>query len=179
MKTTRAAKRYAKALVDLSIQEKALDSVEADLQSLSAILAENESLVAVLEAPTVSNDKKRQILESLLPKAHALIGKLFALLEQNKRMALLGAIIPALQELVNTHQGEVVASVVTAVPLNDQLSKQILAKAQQLVGEAKVILKNQVNPEIQGGFVLRVGDLQYDASIQTQKNRLKQALINE
>lgn len=178
MKSTRAALRYAKALVELSIQEKALDTVSADLKSLAAILAENETLASVLETPTVANDKKRQILESLMPKAHPLLGKLFVLLEQNKRMALLAAILPAFQQLVNDHQGEVVAHVVTAIPLNKQLSSQILAKAQQLAGEAKVLLENQIDPEIQGGFILRVGDLQYDASIQTQKNRLKQALLN-
>lgn len=179
MKSTRAAIRYAKALVELLIQEKALDQVWDQLQNMSEVLAENDSLVSALEAPTLANDKKRKLLESVFPKVHPLVGKLFALLEQNKRMGLLPSILPAFQHLVNAHRGEVVARVSTAVPLNDGLKAQILEKAQSLAGNAQVILKNEVNPEIQGGFILRVGDLQYDASIQTQKNRLKQALLNE
>ena len=178
MKSNRAAIRYAKALVELSIQEKALAAVLSDIKELTSILSENKSLEVLLEAPTVANSQKRQVLEKIMPKAHPLLTKLFALLEQNKRMALLGAILPAFQSLVNEHQGEVVAQVVTAVPINDELSKQILAKAQQLAGNAKVLLENRVDSSIQGGFVLRVGDQQYDASIQTQKNRLKQALLN-
>jgi F-type H+-transporting ATPase subunit delta len=70
-----------------------------------------------------------------------------------------------------------VAKVTTAVPLTSELKEKVLAKIKELTGH-EALLENLVNPEILGGFVLRVGDLQYDASISNNLNQLKRQFDN-
>jgi F-type H+-transporting ATPase subunit delta len=78
--------------------------------------------------------------------------------------------------LFDKHQGIVAATVTTAVPLTDALEKEVLDKAATLT-PLKVELKNNVDPSIKGGFILRVGDLQYNASIADRLEALKRELI--
>ena len=70
-----------------------------------------------------------------------------------------------------------VAKVTTAVPLTAEIEAQILAKIVALTGD-KANLENVVNPAILGGFILRVGDVQYDASISNYLNELKKEFDN-
>ena len=74
-------------------------------------------------------------------------------------------------------KGEEVAVVTTAVPLTAALEKKILAKVKELTG-SKVSLENKIDESIVGGFVLRIGDLQYDASVANKLNTLKREFTN-
>ncbi len=70
-----------------------------------------------------------------------------------------------------------VAKVTTAIPLTKEVEKEVLAKIVDLTGD-KANLENEVNPSILGGFILRVGDVQYDASISNYLNELKKEFDN-
>jgi len=70
-----------------------------------------------------------------------------------------------------------VAKVTTAVPLTKELEAKVLAKIIELTGN-KANLENEINPAILGGFVLRVGDMQYDASISNHLSELKKEFDN-
>jgi F-type H+-transporting ATPase subunit delta len=70
-----------------------------------------------------------------------------------------------------------VAKVTTAVPLTKEIEAKVLAKIVALTGK-KANLENVVNESILGGFVLRVGDVQYDASISNYLNELKKEFDN-
>jgi F-type H+-transporting ATPase subunit delta len=70
-----------------------------------------------------------------------------------------------------------VAKVTTAVPLTKDIEDKVLAKVVALTGD-KANLENEINPAILGGFILRVGDMQYDASISNYLNELKKEFDN-
>ena len=74
-------------------------------------------------------------------------------------------------------KGEDVAYVTTAVPLTADLEKKVLAEVSKITGN-KVTIENKIDESIIGGFVLRVGDLQYDASIANKLNSLKREFTN-
>ena len=76
-------------------------------------------------------------------------------------------------ELYNELKGVKVASVITAVPLSAEIENQVLAKVKELTGSNTVTLENTIDESIIGGFILRVGDLQYNASIANNLNKLK------
>ena len=78
--------------------------------------------------------------------------------------------------MFDKNQGKVSATVTTAVPLTEDLEKEVLKKAATLT-PLKVELKNIVDSSIKGGFILRVGDLQYNASIADRLEALKRELI--
>jgi F-type H+-transporting ATPase subunit delta len=70
-----------------------------------------------------------------------------------------------------------VAKVTTAVPLTKEIEKKVLTKIIALTGD-NANLENEINPAILGGFILRVGDMQYDASISNYLNELKKEFDN-
>jgi F-type H+-transporting ATPase subunit delta len=63
------------------------------------------------------------------------------------------------------------------VPLTKEIEAKILAKIVSLTGD-NANLENEINPNILGGFILRVGDMQYDASISNYLNELKKEFDN-
>jgi F-type H+-transporting ATPase subunit delta len=63
--------------------------------------------------------------------------------------------------------------VTTAVPLSSELEGKVMDKVKELTGSEKVTLTNEIDPAIIGGFILRVGDIQYNASIANQFGNLK------
>ena len=105
-----------------------------------------------------------------------MLKRLFDLLSQNGREGILGGIAHYYIELFEKSQGKVAATVTTAVPISTYLEKKVLKKAAALT-PLKIELQNIVNPNIKGGFILRIGDLQYNASIADRLQALKRELI--
>ena len=98
---------------------------------------------------------------------------LLGLLANNKRVALLGQVAQAYVDLYRKAQGIQTANVVLAAPLTADLEKQIVAKAKVMTGGSTIELTTEIDPSIIGGFILRVGDLQYNASIANQFQKIK------
>ena len=99
------------------------------------------------------------------------------LLQENKRISMLNAIAKQYTIIFDYYKNIQVAKVTTAVPITAAIEKQVLAKIEALTGE-KASLENEVNPNILGGFILRVGDVQYDASISNHLSELKKEFDN-
>ena len=76
-------------------------------------------------------------------------------------------------ELYNEAQGVKLAQVTTAVPLSNELEEKVLAKVKELTGSDKVTLERKIDESIIGGFILRIGDLQYNASISNSLAKIK------
>jgi len=91
---------------------------------------------------------------------------------KNKRINLLADVAKKYNELYDQLKGIQVAEVTTAVPLTDELKNKVLAKVKELTGKEATI-KSQIDASILGGFILRVGDIQYNASIANKLNKLK------
>ena len=90
----------------------------------------------------------------------------------NKRINILGDVADQYTKLFDDEQGTQIAKVTTAVPLTEELKKLVLIKAKELTGKDSEIV-NVIDENIVGGFILRVGDLQYDASIANKLSTLK------
>jgi F-type H+-transporting ATPase subunit delta len=100
---------------------------------------------------------------------------LFSLLAENNRLAIVAATGEQYVRLYAETQGEIKAIVTTAVPLSPALESLVLEKAKNLTKD-KVQLENKINPDIIGGFILQIGDMQYDASVVHQLKAIKTTL---
>ncbi|MEX0275857.1 MAG: ATP synthase F1 subunit delta [Flavobacteriaceae bacterium] len=177
MSDSRAALRYAKAILDLAVDKKATDAVEGDMRSITSTLSESGELRDFLTNPVIKGGTKNETLKSIFKGSHAITEGLIDLLAGNKRMGLLEQVALKYIVLNEERKGQNVADVVTAVPLTKELEKKILAKVKSLTGN-EVTLQNRIDESIIGGFVLRVGDLQYDASIANKLNNIKRKFSN-
>ncbi|WP_420603454.1 ATP synthase F1 subunit delta [Flagellimonas sp.] len=177
MNESRAAIRYAKATLDFAIEKKAADAVEKDMREISATVSENTELQNLLESPVVKGEVKKNSLQQIFKGSNEITKGLIGTLTDNKRIALLQEV--ALKYIILHEQlkGEDVAYVTTAVPLTGDLEKKILSEVTKITGN-KVTIENKIDESIIGGFVLRVGDLQYDASVANKLNGLKREFTN-
>lgn len=172
MNESRAAIRYAKAVLDLAIDGKVTDVVEGDMRAVVSTISGSKELQGMLGSPVVNGTAKKEALNSIFKEKHAITEGLIALLVDNKRIPMLEEV--ALKYIVLNEQlkGEGVALVTTAVPITADLEKDILERVVKLTGN-KVVIENKVDKSIIGGFVLRLGDLQYDASIANKLSNIK------
>jgi len=175
--STRAANRYAKALLDLALDKKQEELVHKDMQFVAETIAANTDLQMLLDSPIFKISDKNIALKSIFNKEiSSLSNNLIDLLATNKRMSLLQGIAKQYGILFNQEKLIEKAMVTTAFPIDDNMRAQVLAKAADLVGDKKISVENKVDESIIGGFVLRVGDVQIDASIQNKLNKLKREL---
>ncbi|KAB7528697.1 ATP synthase F1 subunit delta [Flagellimonas olearia] len=177
MNQNRAAIRYAKATLDYAVEKKAADAVEKDMRDIAVTISENGELQSVLESPIVKSELKKSALLEIFKDANEISKGLIQTLVDNKRIAMLQEVAYKYIILHEKMKGEEVAYVTTAVPLTADLEKKILAEVKKATGN-KVTIENKVDEAIIGGFVLRVGDTQYDASIANKLNGLKREFTN-
>jgi F-type H+-transporting ATPase subunit delta len=177
MSESRAAIRYAKAILDLAVDNKATDAVEKDMRAVVATVSESKELRDMLASPVISSTSKKEALHKIFKGSNAISEGLITMLVDNKRVAMLNEV--ALKYIILNEQlkGKDVAFVTTAVPMNDTLEKKILKQVTSITGK-EVTIENKVDESIIGGFVLRVGDLQYDASIANKLNNIKREFTN-
>ena len=170
---SRAAIRYAKAILQSANENNTGAVLFGDMQSVYNTIEGSRELQVVLQSPVIKTDEKKQVLLKIFSGQSETTHSLINLLVANKRTSLLGKVAKSYIDLYNDEQGVKVAHVTTAVPLSSDLETKVMAKVKELTGSEKVSLKSEIDPEIIGGFILRVGDVQYDASIVNQFRKLK------
>jgi len=175
---SRAAIRYAKAILHLSLDLKKADAVNTDMKLIVSTVEDNNDLQIVLNSPVIKTEAKKSTLIAVFDKKidDTSLG-LINLLIENKRLPLLPEVAKQYTILYDTHKGSQEAEVITAIPLTADLEEKVLAKVKEITGK-KVNLKNSIDPTIIGGFILRVGDKQFDASISGKMNNLRRTFEN-
>ncbi|MFY9243806.1 MAG: ATP synthase F1 subunit delta [Polaribacter sp.] len=178
MRDARASLRYAKAILNLAKDTNSETIVDSDMKLIAATIAENPEFEIVLRSPVIKAKDKMKVLNALFTgKIDNITLGLFNLLDENKRISMIEPIAKQYSIIYDFLKHMQVAKVTTAVPLSPEMEAKVLAKIVALTGE-KANLENEVNPAILGGFILRVGDVQYDASISNQLNELKKEFDN-
>lgn len=172
MKGTRAAIRYAKAILDLAKDQNSAAAVNDDMKLIINAIADNKELKSLLNSPVVKAEQKTAVLKEVFANTNAITTGLVNVLADNKRLTLLETVATEFTALYDASQGFQKAHVTTAVALTDAMNTKVLAKVKELTGK-EALIENTIDESILGGFILRVGDLQYNASIANNFNKLK------
>ncbi len=172
MAQTRAAIRYAKAILSLAGDQNSAEAVNEDMKLIANTIAESKDLSDMLESPIVASAIKKSALLEIFKNINALSVNLINTLITNKRINLLDHVAQKYNRLYDQLNGIQVAIVTTAIPLNDDLKTKVLAKVKSLTGK-EASIESIIDESILGGFILRVGDIQYDASISNKLSKLK------
>lgn len=173
MSEFKVASRYAKSLIDLAQEQGNLEAVKQDMEQFVDTLRTNGELQAVLKNPIIKQDKKRDVLDALFGrKMSSSVVAFFHIMVKKGRAGILYATAREFIREYNEVKGIVHATVVSAAELSaknlDGLQKVIASEI-----NAEVVLRNTVDPSLIGGFVVKVGDKQVDASINGRLNMLK------
>jgi F-type H+-transporting ATPase subunit delta len=174
MSEIKAAARYAKSIIDLSIELNALEEMKNDMVSIEQVIGQNSELEAILNNPIIPLNKKAGILEDVFGSQVHRATKTFLQLIVNKgRSSILFATSKQFIAQYNQIKGIVTAEITSAVELTEANRTEIVGIVKKAIGANQVILKEKVDPSLIGGFVLKVGDKQFDASISSSLNKLK------
>ncbi len=174
-----AATRYARALLDVAIREKAdLDAVERELAAFVDLFAANPLLSKVLLNPAVPVPRKRAAVAELTKAARTtpIVAKLLLLLAGRDRLVLWPDLLASYRDRLLDYRNVVRAEVTTATPLAGDRAKAIEASLAQLTGRT-VIVDTKVDASIIGGVVARIGSTVYDGSVTRQLQKMKDRLV--
>jgi len=173
-----SANRYAKALFDVALEEKAdLAQVDRDLQAVVEMMQASPELAAASNRGL--SDAQRKSLIEAVSKAMTLttpVTKLMVLLAQDRKLDYVPDLATAFRERLLAHQNVVRADVTSAAPLSPEKTRALEESLSKVTGK-KVELSVSVDPGLLGGVVARIGSTVYDGSVKTQLARLKQELV--
>jgi F-type H+-transporting ATPase subunit delta len=177
MASTRAAIRYAKAILDLANSKGVAEAVNNDMKLIALAIGTNTELSDFILNPTTRVEVKESALLEVFADVNGVTKGLFHLLFENKRFEILEAIAVEYSKVFDEGNGVEVAKVTTAIPMDAALEAKVLAKIATL-SDKKITIENIVDPSIIGGFILRIGDQQYNASVANRLQVLKRELSN-
>lgn len=172
MAGTRAAIRYAKAILEIAQANHNTANVTKDMNSIVNAVKESKELKNFLQSPIIKGEVKYSSLLAIFASAQKETKSLFQLLLANKRFELLPTIASDFKALVNELNGVEIAKVTTAFPLTANLETKVLAKIKEFSNKT-ITIENIVDESIIGGFILTMGDQQYNASVANSLQNLK------
>lgn len=177
MSGTRAAIRYAKAILEIADSKKVASEVNADMALISSTINTTAELNTFIQSPTINVEQKENALLEVFANANAVTKSLFHLLKENKRFEILDAVALEYNKLFDIMNGVEVAQVTTAVAMDAALEAKVSAKIATF-SDKKITIENTIDPSIIGGFILRIGDKQYNGSVANRLQVLKRELNN-
>ena len=173
-----AGTRYARALLDVAVKEKAdLDQIERELMAITDLFAQHTALAQALLNPVVPVPRKRAAMAALTTqgKVMPMVAKLLGLLAERDRLVLLPDLLQAYRDRLLAHRNIVRAEITTTTALSPERAKAIESSLARATGRA-VTLSTKVDPSIIGGVVTRIGSTVYDGSVTGQLQRMKEKL---
>ena len=172
------AGRYARALFELALEEKSVDSVRSDLDSFDALLNDSPDLMRLVRSPAFSAEEQTRALKAVLERAglSGLSANFLLTVASNRRLFAIRDIIRAFRAMVARWKGEVGAEVTVAEPLSDTNLEALKEALKSVTGEKTIDLAVKVDPAIIGGLVVKLGSRMVDSSLRTKLNAIKIAM---
>jgi F-type H+-transporting ATPase subunit delta len=174
---SRAAIRYAKAIIENAVSNGRADAVNQDMNLILNTVSANQELQLFLISPVVKPQEKYTAIAEIFSAVQPDTKGLFLLLKENKRFEILAEIAKQYNAQHDVLNGIEVAKVTTAFPITPDLEAKVLAKIKEF-SSSKITLENIIDPSIIGGFILRIGDQQYNASVANRLQELKREFSN-
>jgi F-type H+-transporting ATPase subunit delta len=169
---SRAAIRYAKAILDIATTNNNAVAVNADMKTIATTVNGNQELKDFLTNPIIKGEVKNAAISEVFPNIQAETKGLFYLLLANKRFEILPAVAVQFNLLFDVASGVETAVVTTAIAMTAELEGQVLKKLKEFSSNA-ITITNVIDESIIGGFIIRIGDKQYNASVANKLQQLK------
>lgn len=173
MSETRVASRYAKSLLELAQENKAMDKIYSDLNLILNVIEGNKGFEALMNNPIVNSDKKLSIVSEIFRgKISEVALKFLEILIKKRREPYLKNIIHQYINQYNEIKGITTAVITTAIGIDDKIRKEVIDLVKGST-DSEIELVEKINPDLIGGFVLRYGNIQYDTTVAKYLRQLK------
>jgi F-type H+-transporting ATPase subunit delta len=172
------AGRYATALFELALENKAVDAVKKDLDQFDALIAGSTDLSRLVRSPVFDADEQLKALSAVLAKAGigGLAANFLRVITTNRRLFAVRDMIRGYRALVARHKGEVMAHVTVAEKLSDTHFDALKSALKSVTSGKDIDLDVKIDPAIIGGLIVKVGSRMVDSSLRTKLNSIKLAM---
>ena len=169
--------RYATALFELADEEKQLDEVSSELQSIGVMIEDSVDLQRLIRSPVITRENQLRAITSIMEAvgARQLIRSFIGVVTKNRRLFVLPAMIKGYQALLAERRGEATAELFTASPLTDEQLGAIKDTLKNALG-TRVSIESKIDESLLGGLVLKIGSRMIDTSLKTKLSQLRLAM---
>lgn len=177
MLVTKAARRYAKALLDLAKERDEVEPVLEDVSLINNTLKGSRELIVFLRSPIIKYDDKQAALKKLFGEEIQEMTSLFLnLLVKKNRINILDQITEAFIDRYNDYAGIIKIEASVAYPLDDEQRKELQQKLEDQTGK-KVDLNIEIDESLMGGIAIRIDDTVIDGSVKNQLQELEEQFL--
>ena len=170
------ANRYAEALFQLSEEENITKEIYNELHDVVEVIKNNKELDNVLKSPLVAKNEKTQLIEALFNnKINNDLKNFLKILVEKGRISSLKSIELTFKELLNDKHNIIEGTVISAIALTEKQVKELEEKLSKKYNK-NVTLENEVDKNVLGGVLVRLGNTQIDGSVKTRLNNIKDQL---
>ena len=168
------AKRYAQAVFQIAMERAELDRWQSDLKKIAG-LGKDPAFTMLMESPRLHFEDKARLLSEQLRDINPLALNLVYLLVSKGGLRLVGKIADEYQRLLDSYNGIEQAEVITAIPLDDEEKLKLEKRLGAVMGK-KIVIKSEVDSNLIGGIVARIGGKLLDGSTRARLEALKREL---
>ncbi|MCK5847016.1 MAG: ATP synthase F1 subunit delta [Bacteroidales bacterium] len=176
MSYSKIAKRYSKALFDFSKEQNSLESVKIDMDYIHELCQVSKDFVKVLESPILKIQKKKEIISAVLKdNISETTMKMLNIISESRREQIIPSMSDEFIKMYNESIGLMKVDLYSAVEISDEMKARISDKIAKETKKS-IEIKQHIQEDLIGGFVLKMEDMLYDASLKSQLSKVKEVL---
>ena len=178
MVRSKAAKRYAKALFSLSIEQRLLEEIRGEVAKLAGLVSGSEAFSRFIRNPVIPADRRQNVLQEIFQgQVHSMLYRFLLLLDEKGRLDELADVCEVFEQLYYERQGIVKVHVTSAVPLSPEQSTAVQDGLRTKFAK-EIDLSVEEDPALIGGLRIQAGDQIFDSSIAAQLEMAKTKLMH-
>ncbi|OHD64394.1 MAG: ATP synthase F1 subunit delta [Spirochaetes bacterium RBG_13_51_14] len=172
------ARVYASSLAEFGQNKNILSDVEEEIKFIAGLVTENRDLRQLLISPGIARDTKKAFIEKIFKgRLSDYTVNFLKVLIDNDRQSGIVDIYEALVAFIDETHNRQRVTVISSVPLDSSLKNKLAARLKEVM-KKDVILHEEINAEILGGIIVKVGDTVFDGSLAKDLRNIKNNLLN-
>ena len=178
MLVSKAARRYATALLELAKEQDVVERTFEDVQFIKNTFEDSRELQLFMKSPVIKPDKKVNALEALFEgEVSELVYRFITLIARKNRQNILGEITTAFINIYNQHAGIIEAEVFVAREMDDEQTSDVISRLEEVTGK-KVNITVKVQEDLKGGMAIKIDDTVIDGTIKHKLEQLEDVFLN-
>lgn len=168
--------RYAKALFDVAIEGNKKNELMEELKHIKDLFKENKSFMEIYKSPVISNSEKKELIKTIFEnKVSDYMYNFLRVLVDKNRISYIFGIFNEFKKLYNDSENISEAIAITAIKLSDKKLEKLKVNLSKVTNKT-IILKNQVDKEVVGGMLIKIGEQEIDGTLKKRLNEIKENL---
>ncbi|GAB3929184.1 ATP synthase F1 subunit delta [Larkinella terrae] len=165
-------------MIDLAKEKDKVEEVYKDMMFFRDVVRKNRDLMLALKSPILRHEKKLNVLRAVFEnRVDPLSFSIFNIISKKNREGIMDSVANEYVRQYNDLKGIQKVQVVTTQPLTEELRKQFTRVVADSTGK-QIELEEIIDPKLIGGYILRIGDRQVDASIRNKLAELRLSFLN-